>query len=278
MDPVRAERAGSGRPLPDRACARFIIRRVLWGIVLLFGVSLLTFVIFFCCRRPIRAAAGRRNLAPGQVELITRRLSAGQGMVRAVLGLHERLVLHFGFGASYSRTQPVRQYIFVACRATISLAAGACPPVRWSSASASGSSPRAAAARASTARRWVPRSSPISAPPVLGGLVTLYLFVRTPVGGSRSSPARGSYVGLRVSPLHWFTGAAAAMDCARGGVRGDLAPLLHGNLIEVMSEDHDRTARARGCLSGRVIMRPGSAPRSRRVAVPASTSGRCSVA
>jgi peptide/nickel transport system permease protein len=236
--------------------ARYIIRRILWGIVLLFGVSLLTFVIFYLLPSadPALLRAGR-NPTPGQVKLITHQLGLDKAWYVQYWDYMKRLVLHFDFGTSYFQNQPVRQYIFSRLPATISLALGAA--VLWlvvgvTVGTISAVRRRSRFDRASMGAALVA----ISAPPYWLGLVTLYLF-STQIGTIAIFPGAGSYVGLTVSPLHWFTALLLPWIVLAAGFAAIYARLLRGNLIEVMSEDYIRTARAKGLPERTVIMRHG---------------------
>ena len=66
--------------------ASYIIRRILWGIVLLFLVSVLTFVIFYVLPSadPAVLRAGR-NASPAQIAQIRHALGLDKPIIRAVL-------------------------------------------------------------------------------------------------------------------------------------------------------------------------------------------------
>jgi peptide/nickel transport system permease protein len=236
--------------------ARYIIRRVLWGIVLLFGVSLLTFIIFYLLpsANPALLRAGR-NPTPAQVKLIEHQLGLDKSWIVQYWDYMKQIVLHFNFGYSYQYNTPVRQYIFGRLPATISLALGAA--VLWlvvgiTIGTISAVRRRSRFDRASMGAALVA----ISAPPYWLGLVTLYLF-STQIGKFAIFPGAGSYVGLTASPLHWFTALLLPWIVLAAGFAAIYARLLRGNLIEVMSEDYIRTARAKGLPERTVIMRHG---------------------
>src|SRR5436305_4197031 len=106
--------------------ARFVIRRLLWAIVLLFLVSLLTFVIFylFPSADPAQLRAGRQP-SPALVASIRHSLGLDKPWYVQYFRYMKALVLHFNFGYSYSNDISVRQQIFSRLPATVSLALGA---------------------------------------------------------------------------------------------------------------------------------------------------------
>src|SRR5919206_3958848 len=105
---------------------QYIIRRVLWVIVLLFAVSLITFVIFylFPSADPATLRAGRQP-NPQLVEQIRHNLGLDNPWYQQYFDYMKRLVLHFDFGYSYQNNISVRSQIFDRLPATISLTIGA---------------------------------------------------------------------------------------------------------------------------------------------------------
>src|ERR1051326_8110097 len=104
----------------------YIIRRLLWVIVLLFLVSAITFVIFFALPSadPAQLRAGRQP-NPALVEAIRHRLGLDKPIYVQYYRYMKGLVLHFDFGYSYQNNISVKQQIFDRLPATASLAIGA---------------------------------------------------------------------------------------------------------------------------------------------------------
>src|SRR5437763_13033055 len=104
----------------------YIIRRLLWVIVLLFLVSAITFVIFFALPSadPAQLRAGRQP-NPALVEAIRHKLGLDKSLPVQYYRYMKGLVLHFDFGYSYQNNISVKQQIFDRIPATISLALGA---------------------------------------------------------------------------------------------------------------------------------------------------------
>src|ERR671933_2197691 len=105
---------------------RYIVRRVLWVIVLLFLVSLLTFVIFylFPSADPALLRAGRQP-DPQLVEQIRHNLGLDKPWYQQYFDYMKQVFLHFNFGYSYQNTISVKEQVFQRLPATISLALGA---------------------------------------------------------------------------------------------------------------------------------------------------------
>ncbi|HSO99245.1 MAG TPA: ABC transporter permease, partial [Solirubrobacteraceae bacterium] len=94
----------------------------------------------------------------------------------------------------------------------------------------------------------------ISAPVFWLALLSLFLF-STDVGKIHIFPGAGSYVPLSQDPWKWFTALIMPWFVLAASFAAIYARLLRANLIEVMSEDYVRTARAKGLTERRVIMR-----------------------
>src|SRR6266480_6822187 len=105
---------------------RYIIRRLLWVIVLLFLVSFITFVIFYLLPTadPAALRAGRQP-NPDLVEQIRHNLGLDKPWYQQYFDYMKRLVFHFDFGYSYQNNISVKQQIFDRLPASISLALGA---------------------------------------------------------------------------------------------------------------------------------------------------------
>ena len=104
----------------------YIVRRLLWGGVLLLIISFITFVIFFTLPSadPALIRAGR-NPTPELIASIRATLGFDQPIHVQYLKYMEKLLFHFDFGKSYENDVPVRDEIFDRLPATASLAAGA---------------------------------------------------------------------------------------------------------------------------------------------------------
>ena len=233
---------------------RYIIRRFLWVILLLFVVSLVTFVIFYLLPTadPAVLRAGKSPTA-GQVEQIRHSLGLDKPWYVQYFRYVKGVVLHFDFGFSYQNSQPVKTLIFDRLPATLSLTAGAVVvwllmgiPVGIISALRRGT----VADRVSMGSALLA----ISAPVYWLGLVALYLFAND-IGLVHIFDGSGSYTGLTANPGRWFGSLILPWIVLAMAFAAFYARLLRANLLDVMGEDYIRTARAKGLSERRVIAR-----------------------
>ena len=234
----------------------YIIRRLLWVIVLLFAVSLLPFIIFYLLptANPALLRAGHQP-SPALVAEISKTLGLDKPWYVQYFDYMKQLVLHFDFGYSYQNNISVKQQIFSDLPATVSLALGAA--VIWlvigiAVGTISAIKPRSKFDRFAMGGALVA----ISAPVYWLGLVALFLF-SSDIGKVPLFPGAGSYVPLTQNPIHWFTSLLMPWFVLAASFAAFYARLLRGNLMEVMSEYYIRTARAKGLPERRVILRHG---------------------
>src|SRR3954466_4660669 len=104
----------------------YIIRRLLWVLLLLFVVSALTFIIFYLLPSadPAQLRAGRQP-NPQLVEQIRHNLGLDKPWYLQYFDYMKRVFLHFDFGYSFQNTISVKEQVFQRLPATISLAIGA---------------------------------------------------------------------------------------------------------------------------------------------------------
>src|SRR5947199_6592334 len=178
---------------------RYIARRLLWVIALLFLVSLVTFLIFYAfpSADPAQLRAGRQP-NPQLVEQIRHNLGLDRPWPVQYLDYMKRLVLHFDLGYSYQNNISVRHQIFDRLPATASLAIGAA--VVWlliglSVGIISAVRRRTLIDRAAMGGALVA----ISAPVYWLGLVALYLF-SSDIGRFHIFKGAGSYVPFSQDP------------------------------------------------------------------------------
>ncbi len=237
----------------------FIVRRLLWMVLLLLVISFLTYLIFYTLPSadPALLRAGRQP-TPELIASIRETLGLDQPWYVQYFKYLERLVFHFDFGYSYQNNVSVREQIFDRLPATATLAIGAMVvwllvgiPVGIVSAIRRGRlSDRATMGLALVL---------ISAPVYWLGLVALYLFSND-IGRIPLLPGQGAYptegtifsdpaTVIPAMILPWFVLAASFAAI--------YARFLRGNLLEVMSEDYIRTARAKGLHESRVVFKHG---------------------
>jgi peptide/nickel transport system permease protein len=234
----------------------FIIRRLLWMVVLLILVSFITFVIFylFPSADPAQLRAGRQP-NPQLVEQIRHQLNLDKPFYTQYWLYMKQLVLHGDFGRSYQNNIQVRQQIFDRLPATISLTVGAA--VVWLFVGITVGTISAVKSRSAIDRVAMGGALiGISAPVYWLGLVSLYLFSND-IGVIKIFPGSGSYVPLSQDPTKWFTSLILPWLVLAAAFAAFYARLLRSNLVEVMGEDYIRTARAKGLTERRVVLRHG---------------------
>jgi peptide/nickel transport system permease protein len=235
---------------------RYIIRRILWGVVVLVLVVALTFVLFriLPTADPARLRAGRTP-SPQVIAEVRHNLGLDKPLFTQFWIYVKNLFLHFDLGYSYYSGASVRSLIFDRLPATISLALGAA--VVWLAIGLpigiiSALRRRSRLDRASMGTALVL----VSAPEYWLGLIVLYLFAAD-IGRLKVFPGAGSYTALSSDPWKWFTSLLLPWLVLAAGFAAVYARLMRGSLIETMSEDYIRTARAKGLSEGRVVVRHG---------------------
>jgi peptide/nickel transport system permease protein len=235
---------------------RYIIRRLLWVIVLLLVVSAVTFLIFYKLPSadPAALRAGKQP-TPQLIASIRHQLGLDKPIYEQYWIYMKKIVLHFDFGYSYQNSQPVRQELFSRLPATISLTVGAV--IVWLLIGIP-----IGIISAIKRRSWLDRLTmggalvAISAPVYWLGLVGLYLFAND-IGLVHIFDGAGTYTSLTSDPGKWFGSLLLPWLVLAASFAAFYARLLRANLIEAMSEDYIRTARAKGLSERRVILRHG---------------------
>jgi peptide/nickel transport system permease protein len=234
----------------------YIIRRVLWGVLLLILVTALIFVLFriLPTGEPARLRAGR-NASPRVIAALRVDLGLNKSLPAQFWIYMKDVFLHFNLGYSYYSDAPVRGLIAERLGATLSLMLGGAAiwlavglPVGILSALRRGS----LLDRVSMGTALVF----VSAPEYWLGLIALYLFAAD-IGQVKIFPGAGSYVGLTSDPWKWFTSLLLPWLVLAAGSAAIYARLMRGSLTETMQEDYIRTARAKGLGERRVVLHHG---------------------
>src|SRR5215208_5338538 len=235
----------------------YIIRRLLWSVVLLLVVSFLTFVIFFVMPSadPALLRAGR-NPSAELVASIKETLGLDQPWYVQYFKYLRDLVLHFDFGYSYQNNVEVRETIFDRLPATASLALGGAVvwllvgiPIGIISAIKRGTIlDRMAMTGALLA---------ISAPVYWVGLVSIYLFSDDLGKLVPIFKGSGQYTPFTDNPVEWAAALLLPWLVLATAFAAIYARFLRANLLDVMGEDYIRTARATGLNERAVVFRHG---------------------
>jgi peptide/nickel transport system permease protein len=231
---------------------RYIIRRLLWVIVLLIVVSAVTFLIFYelPSADPAVIRAGK-SPNPQLIAQIRHTLGLDKPVYVQYWRYMKGVVFHANFGYSYQNSQAVKSEIFSRLPATISLTVGAV--IVWLAIGLPIGIISAIKRRSVLDRMTMSGALlAISAPVYWLGLVGLYLFAND-IGVFKIFDGAGTYTGLTSDPGKWFGSLLLPWLVLAASFAAFYARLLRSNLIEVMSEDYIRTARAKGLSERRVI-------------------------
>jgi peptide/nickel transport system permease protein len=235
---------------------RYIVRRVLWGVALLFIVSFVVFLIFYAFPSgdPAQARAGRLA-TPQQIEEIRETLGLDEPIYVQYWYYVRDLVLHFDFGYSYASNAPVRELIFDRLPATISLVVGAV--VLWLAVAIPVGILSAVRQRTTFDRATMVTTLALYSAPVFWlGLVLLYLFADD-IGEFPLFPGQGAYTPISNGIFDWANALVLPWVTLAAASAAIYARYLRSSLIDVMDEDYIRTARAKGLRERRVVMRHG---------------------
>ena len=235
---------------------RYVIRRVLWGVLLLILVAALTFVLFriLPTAEPARLRAGH-DASPKVIAEIRRNLGLNRSLLDQFWLYMRELFLHGNLGYSYYSGASVRSLIVQRLPATLSLTIGAA--IVWMAIglplgilSAVRRNSRADRASMGAALLF------LSAPEYWLGLIALYLFAAD-IGQLRVFPGADAYTGLTADPAKWFTSLVLPWLVLAAGFAAVYARVMRGSLIEAMGQDFVRTARAKGLSERRVVLAHG---------------------
>jgi peptide/nickel transport system permease protein len=234
---------------------RFLGRRILLGLIVLWAITGVVFVMFFVAPSNVARLIAGRQATPETVALVKHRL----GLDRPVLdqyGSYMWDLLHGDVGYSFYNSTSVRSLIWDRVPVTFSLAIGAA--VLWLligvlSGVLAATHPRSLADRAVT----VAALFFYSMPAFLLGLIFLYfLFFRLHLAGINAFPGSG-YVALTTDPLQWAQHLVLPWFTVALVTAALYSRLTRGSMLEVLGEDYIRTARAKGLRERRVVYRHG---------------------
>ena len=234
---------------------QFLVRRLLWAMLLFLAVTIVTYVIFFVTPSdPARLAAGQ-GASPEDVQRVAERLHLDEPVYQQYAHFLKQLVWDRSLGESFVNREDVNDVVLRAAPVTASLVFGGA--VVWLMLALpvgilSALRPRSLLDRAGMVFVLIG----LSAHPVWIGLIFAYFFGYklglTPIAGYCDffSPAESADCG---GPVQWayhmiLPWATFAILFAALYVR-----LIRANVMETMNEDYVRTARSKGAPEGRVI-------------------------
>lgn len=236
---------------------RYLVRRVLWLMLVLVVISMITFLIFFVMppTDPALNFAGKAP-TPETIQAARERF----GLDKPVYEQYWLYVKRFvagdeygwpGMGYSFRTSQSIRTDVLEGAWVTFQLAIGAA--VSWLLLGLP-----IGAISALKRRTFIDRLSMgfalfgVSAPVFWLGLVSLLLFWKI----LEISPGTG-YVPFSQSPVEWFSHFWLPWLVLAMLYAAFYARMVRGNMIETMGEDYIRTARAKGLSERRVVVKHG---------------------
>jgi peptide/nickel transport system permease protein len=234
---------------------RFLLRRVVFGVVVMWLVATTVFIMYFVAPHDVARTLAGRQASEATIAAIRHNLGLDRPVI-AQYGSFLWRALHGDFGYSYTNAEPVTNLISNGLPVTASLVIGGA--VLWLFMGVgigvlAATRPRSMMDRTATGFSLFFYSMPTF---LLGEVLLLLLFFRLHLIGIDWFPGAG-YTPLLQDPvewarhllLPWFT---IALVTAATYVR-----LTRGSMLDVLGEDYIRTARAKGLSRRRVIYRHG---------------------
>ena len=234
---------------------RYLARRALLGLLVLWIVTVAVFALFFVAPHdPARLIAGRLA-TPQTIASVNARLGLDRPLPERYGGFVWRL-LHGNLGYSYYSSAPVGALLLSRLPVTVSLVLGAA--ALWLALGVSvgvlaARRPRSLADRASTLLVLTGLSMPTF---LLGLLLIYFLFFRLHLAGIGVFPA-GGYVPVTQSPAQWALHLILPWITLALVTAAAYSRLTRNSLLEVLTADYIRTAWAKGLSERRVVYRHG---------------------
>jgi peptide/nickel transport system permease protein len=234
---------------------RYLIRRMLWAVVLFFAVTIVTYIIFFVIPAdPARAFAGK-TATPEQIQRARHYLGIDKPVPVQYARFVWRLTYHHSLGRSFANREPVNNLVLSAAPVTASLVLGGA--VLWLLISLplgilSALRPRSLLDRTSMTFVLIG----VSAHPIWIGLIFSYFlgfrFHFTPIAGYCDffNPSIGAECG---GPTQWAYHMILPWMTFATLYAALYVRMIRANVMEAVHEDYVRTARAKGATEPRVM-------------------------
>ena len=232
---------------------RYLVRRILWAVVLFVAVTIVSFVIFFIVPvEPARLIAGPQA-PPDAVERAKKAYHLDDPVWKQYLRFMKTLVVDGSLGKSLATRQKVNDVVRSAAPVTISLVIGGA--ILWMIVAVpigilSALKPRSLLDRASMVFVLVG----ISAHPVWIGLILSYFIgyrlQLTPLGGYCDLINPSTDCG---GPIDWFHAMILPWVTFMLLFSALYVRMIRANVLETLNEDYVRTARAKGAPESQVM-------------------------
>ena len=235
---------------------RFLIRRVVFGLITLWVIFTLIFILYFATTPDVAKEIAGRAATPALIANINKELGLDQPVFPNQYFTFLWHTVTFQFGTSYITRVPVTQILANAVPIDISLAIGSA--IIWMVTGVgigvlAARRPRSFWDRAAT----VFVLTGISMPTFLLGLILLYVFffLLTNNLGLHWFPQAGTYTSFFSNPLEWAHDLILPWITLALITAATYSRLTRSALLETLGEDYIRTARAKGLSERRVIYR-----------------------
>jgi peptide/nickel transport system permease protein len=227
---------------------RFVIRRLLAMILVMFAISVLTFLLFESIPNgdPALRLAGRQATA-----LEIQQIRTKYGFDKPIYVQYARTMKNIFTGQAYSYTQGfnVLDEVKAGLPATISLALGA--GILWLLTSiAVGTLAAVRAGRYTDRVLTVVSMLGVSFPPFFLGAMLIYY-----LGYKASIFPIGGYVKFTSDPVQWFVHLILPWFTLSVLFVGFYSRVLRSTILDTVNEDYVRTAHAKGLSDRQVLLR-----------------------
>jgi peptide/nickel transport system permease protein len=232
---------------------RYLVRRILWAVVLFVAVTMVSFVIFFIVPvEPARLIAGPQA-PPDAVERAKKAYHLDDPVWKQYLRFMKTLVVDGSLGKSLATRQQVNDVVRAAAPVTISLVIGGA--ILWMLVAVpigilSALRPRSLLDRAAMVFVLIG----ISAHPVWIGLILSYFIgyklQLTPLGGYCDLINPSTDCG---GPVDWFHSMILPWITFMLLFAALYVRMIRANVLETLNEDYVRTARAKGAPESQVM-------------------------
>jgi peptide/nickel transport system permease protein len=232
--------------------ARFLVRRLLLGVVVMWVVSTVVFVMYFVAPHNVARLIAGRQADPESVAAVSRSLGLNRPLL-AQYGSFLARLLHGNLGYSYTNSEPVTTLIGQGLPVTTSLAIGGA--VLWlaigvTSGVVAALRNRSLVDRLTTVLALVFYSMPTF---LLGELLLVGLFYQLHVWGVDLFPG-GGFVPLTSDPVAWARHLLLPWLTIALVSAATYSRLTRAALLGVLGEDYVRTAYAKGLSRRRVTV------------------------
>lgn len=234
---------------------RFLARRLALGVLVMWAVATVVFIMYFVAPHDVARLIAGRQATPETVAAVRRNLGLDRPLVAQYGSFLARLA-RGNLGYSYTNSEPVTSLIGQAFPVTFSLALGG--SLLWlvigvASGTVAARRRRSLVDRATTGLALFFYSMPTF---LLGELLLLGLFYELHVAGIDLFPG-GGYVPFTQSPGQWAQHLALPWLTIALVSAATYSRLTRASLLDVLGEDYIRTARSKGLSRRRVTVRHG---------------------